>query len=67
MFEGELGKKMMIQQGYVPASCTLPVELAGPLIYNETSKGRSACWGCNHDRSICKGKPKRDDPIGGLR
>jgi hypothetical protein len=58
MFEGELGKKMMIQQGYVPTTCTLPVELAGPLIWLETKAGRSACDRCNNDRSVCKGKPR---------
>ena len=59
MFEGQLGKDMMIQQGYVPKTCTLPVETAGPLIYSEISKGVSPCDGCNADRSICKGKSKK--------
>jgi len=59
MFEGKIGKDMMIQQGYVPPTCTLPVELAGPLIWTEINAGRSPCWGCEHDRSICKGKPKQ--------
>lgn len=58
MFEGKLGRDMMIQQGYVPSTCTLPDELAGPLIYSEVSAGRDPCAGCNHDRSICKGRPK---------
>lgn len=61
MFEGQLGKDMMIRQGYVPATCTLAVEVAGPLIWSETNKGRSACWGCNEDRAQCKGTPKRVD------
>ena len=56
MFEGKLGKEMMIRQGYVPATCTLPDELAGPLIYSETSAGRDPCANCNHDRLICKGR-----------
>jgi hypothetical protein len=61
MFEGQLGKDMMIKQGYVPATCTLPVEIAGPLIWDETNKGRRTCWGCNEDRRKCGGDPKRVD------
>jgi len=59
MFEGPIGKQMMIQQGYVPATCTLPVEIAGPLIWSEINAGRSPCWECNGDRSVCKGQEKR--------
>ena len=62
MFEGELGKKMMIQQGYVPPTCTLPVELAGPLIWSEINAGRDPCSGCNEDRTICDGRPKVQEP-----
>jgi hypothetical protein len=58
MFSGELGKKMMIQQGYVPATCTLPVELAGPLIWSEINAGRDVCAGCEADRTVCKGRPQ---------
>ena len=58
MFEGQIGKNMMIQQGYVPGTCTMPVEIAGPLIYSEVSKGSSPCNECNADRSICKGGEK---------
>lgn len=61
MFGGQLGKDMMIKQGYVPKTCTLPVEFAGPLIWSEVNKGRSACWGCNADRSVCGGQPKKED------
>lgn len=61
MFAGQTGKDMMIQQGYVPKTCTLPIELAGPLIWAEVNKGRSPCWGCNADRDVCKGQPKRDE------
>ena len=59
MFEGQIGKDMMIKQGYVPATCTLPVELAGPLIYSEVNAGRSPCDGCNENRDVCKGGPKK--------
>ena len=58
MFEGRIGKELMIKQGYVPATCTLPDEFAGPVIYHETEAGRDACGGCNQDRNICKGRPK---------
>jgi hypothetical protein len=60
MFEGPIGKEMMIKQGYVPQTCTLPDIFAGPLIYSEVRQGRSPCDGCNEDRSVCKGGPKRD-------
>lgn len=62
MFEGKIGKDMMIKQGYVPSTCTLPVEFVGFLIYSEVSKGKSPCDDCNADRSICKGKSKKENP-----
>lgn len=58
MFTGPIGKQLMIQQGYVPETCTLPDSYAGPLIYLEICKGRSPCDGCNEDRFVCKGGPK---------
>ena len=60
MFEGELGKTMMIEQGYVPTTCELPVAIAGPLIYAEVSAGRDPCAGCNGNRAVCFGRPKKD-------
>lgn len=60
MFQSKLGKDMMIQQGYVPPTCTLPEEIAGPLIWSEINEGNSPCWGCNEDRAICKGLPKKE-------
>ena len=59
MFEGPIGKQMMIDQGYAPPACTLDDRLAGPLIYSEITKGRSPCDGCNADRSVCGGQPKK--------
>jgi len=56
MYEGKAGKDLMIQQGYVPSTCTLPDEIAGAIIWTETNEGRSACDRCNADRSICKGR-----------
>lgn len=60
MFTGRLGKEMMIEQGYAPATCTLNDEVAGPTIWQEINAGRSPCWGCNMPRSTCQGQPKRD-------
>ncbi len=59
----------MIKQGYVPATCTLPIEIAGPLIWDYINKGESPCWGCNADRYFCKGKPKQgmDNSSYGMR
>ena len=34
MFEGKIGKDMMIKQGYVPKTCTLDDRIAGPLIWS---------------------------------
>lgn len=59
MFEGPMGKKMMIEQGYVPPTCTMDDRIAGPLIYSEINAGRSPCWGCNYNRHECKGQPKQ--------
>ena len=61
MFAGPLGKKMMIEQGYVPRTCTLDDKIAGPLIYSEVSAGRDPCAGCLMDRAACKGRPRKKD------
>jgi hypothetical protein len=58
MFQGQIGKNMMIQQGYVPPTCTMDPLIAGPIIYAEVNAGRSPCDGCNEDRNECQGKPK---------
>ena len=58
VFEGKEGKEAMIKQGYLPATCTLSDQLAGPLAWSEIQRGRNPCWGCNHDRGVCKGQPK---------
>ena len=65
MFNGPIGKKMMIEQGSVPPECSLDDKIAGPLIWTEINAGRSPCWGCDGDRSTCHGKPKQTpDPFG---
>ena len=61
MFEGQIGKDLMIEQGYVPSTCTLDARIAGPLIYSMIKSGKSPCDGCNEDRSICGGSPKKED------
>ena len=65
MFAGKLGKQMMIQQGYVPQTCTLPDEIAGPLIWQEVNARRNPCHGCHHARSVCRGQSKQHAERGG--
>jgi hypothetical protein len=50
--------KLCVQQGYVPTECLL----GGQLVYAETAKGRSACWGCEGPREKCGGQPRREAP-----
>lgn len=54
-----VGKGLMIQQDYIPSTCTLPEAMCLPLVFAEIKAGRSPCWGCNADREECKGKPKQ--------
>lgn len=56
---GESGKALMIREGHVPETCTMPHEVAGPLIWREVQARRSPCWGCSADRAVCKGEPQR--------
>ena len=53
---GKPGKDLMIHHGYVPATCTLPEEWAGRVIYAEVSAGRDACARCSADRAVCRGR-----------
>lgn len=48
-------KKMCIQQGYIPQTCTMDGQLAWLLV----NKGEIPCWGCNEDRKVCDGKEKK--------
>ncbi len=50
----------MIDQGYVPATCSLHEDLAALLILSEISEGRDPCAGCNMSRDVCKGRPPAD-------
>jgi len=56
------GKQLVVEQGYIPSTCTLPDELAFALVMSEEEAGRRACWGCNDDRRVCKGEPKWAEP-----
>jgi hypothetical protein len=70
LFAGELGKKMMIEQGYVPDTCQLPIELAGPLIWDRVNKGEDVCAGCNMNRSVCHGRARiydKDERIAAMQ
>ncbi len=62
IFGGPIGKAMMIEQGYVPATCTLPDELAGPFVFAMMSEGKDPCIGCNSDRAVCRGRETRGEP-----
>ena len=50
-------KELMIQQGYVPQTCTMNENIAF-IIWSEINSGRDPCAGCNGDRSVCKGRRK---------
>ena len=47
--------QMAIGQGYVPQTCVLDGQLVMLLVI----KHEDPCAGCNADRTICKGRPKR--------
>ena len=46
--------KLCVNQGYVPPTCLL----SGQLVFHITGGSGDPCKGCNHDREICKGRPK---------
>lgn len=52
-----VNKALMIRQGYVPATCTMPEDLASRLIWSEIIMGRDPCAGCYADRAACGGRP----------
>jgi hypothetical protein len=47
-------RELCIKQGYVPATCKMPGQMIFLLIKRE-----DPCAGCNMDRAICKGRPKK--------
>jgi hypothetical protein len=59
-----ISKQIMIEQGYVPATCTLDDRLASVLIL---SAGRDMCAGCSMDRAVCHGRPRQTDDTNLIR
>jgi hypothetical protein len=59
--ERDLLREMAVAQGWVPKDCTLP----GPIVMATTNTDGDACSGCNMDRSVCHGRPKKET-YGGL-
>ena len=53
--------QVLSNQGYVPETCTLPPKMAFATVMSELKVGRSPCDRCNGDRSVCKGKPQKDE------
>jgi len=51
----EFFKVMCIEQGYIPPTCTMEGQLCWLLVKD----GQIPCSGCNADRAICKGLPKK--------
>jgi hypothetical protein len=45
-----------IMLGEVPAACTLP----GSIVLAAKQRGEDPCAGCNDDRAVCGGRPKRN-------
>lgn len=55
--EPDLMREMCVAQGYVPAKCQLPGMIALALV----NKGEDPCAGCNLDRGVCGGRPRKDE------
>jgi hypothetical protein len=53
--EKDIMRELCIKQGYVPATCKMPGQMIFLLVWE---KG-DPCAGCNMDRAICKGRPKK--------
>ncbi len=51
----DIMRQMCIDQGYVPAKCVL----LGGVILMLVKQGEDPCAGCNLDRTICAGRPKK--------
>jgi hypothetical protein len=49
-------RQMCIQQGYIPSTCTLSGQIVWLLINN----GKDPCAECNMDRTVCKGRSKKE-------
>lgn len=53
--EDDVMLKMAKGQGYVPGTCLL----GGIVVMEEVKNGRDPCSGCNCDRGVCLGRPRR--------
>jgi hypothetical protein len=56
----DMFKVMCVQQGYVPKTCTLP----GTLVWYLIKQEEDPCAGCNMDRQVCLGRPKKGERWG---
>ena len=52
----DIMKNMCVNQGYVPATCTMP----GRMVFALMHETGDPCVECNEDRSKCKGRPKEN-------
>jgi len=50
-------KPVVIKQGYVPKDCTLN----GGVVWALINQSEDPCDGCNEQRSVCHGRPRRPD------
>ncbi len=50
-------KESVINQGYVPETCTLP----GVIIWGLMSSDKDPCDGCTQLRSVCNGRQKGEN------
>jgi len=46
--------ELCIKQGYVPSTCKMNGQMVFLLVQKE-----DPCAGCNMDRNVCKGRPKK--------
>lgn len=51
----DIMRDLCIEQGYVPKGCFL----TGLIIFALVNTGEDPCSGCNLNREICKGRPKK--------
>lgn len=51
----DIMRSLCIEQGYVPAGCTL----RGEIVFMLVNRGEDPCAGCNEDRAKCGGRPRR--------
>lgn len=51
----DIMRELCIRQGYVPTTCKMP----GQLIFLLVKEKGDPCAGCNFDRDVCKGRPKK--------